>query len=189
VLDLAGNGLRLSRLLARHPDGCAEAFLLADGLHVGQLAVVVVEGLAEMKLAAVAGRQRVWMTITDEGREAIALGLLTRLWEIRHINAGRSRFGAFGHGLVAVCDREHGRSRHGILHVRRHLAGFTRACEPVLGCPIDQRHGSGLIAPSDTVPRARKSPARGGGQSSNRSEHREERVLGGAKIRAAQARY
>jgi hypothetical protein len=63
-------------IFARHPDGCAEAVLLADGFHVGQLSVLVVEGLAEMQRrpAVVGGRERmvVWMEITEAGRRAIA---------------------------------------------------------------------------------------------------------------------
>jgi hypothetical protein len=47
-----------------------------EGLHVGQLAVLVVEGLATMqpRPAQVGGRERtvVWMQITEEGRKAIA---------------------------------------------------------------------------------------------------------------------
>ena len=68
--------LRALRLLARHPGGCAEAVLLAEGFSVGQLAVLVIDGFAKMYRTAtdVGGRQKnvVWMQITDEGRKAIA---------------------------------------------------------------------------------------------------------------------
>jgi hypothetical protein len=61
--------------LADHPDGCDEAVLLAQGFHVGQLALLVVEGLAatHRRRANVGGRERtvIWMTITDAGRRAI----------------------------------------------------------------------------------------------------------------------
>jgi hypothetical protein len=67
---------RALNTLAEHADGCDEAVLLAEGLHVGQLAVLVVEGLATMhcRPAQVGGRERtvVWMQITDVGRKAIA---------------------------------------------------------------------------------------------------------------------
>jgi hypothetical protein len=39
---------RALKVLARHPDGCAEAVLLADGLHAGLLTVLVFDELAEM---------------------------------------------------------------------------------------------------------------------------------------------
>jgi putative heme iron utilization protein len=75
-VKLSNEQLRALRLLAHHPDGCAEAVLLADGFHVGELAVLVVEGLAKMQrtAAGVGGPQKnvVWMQITEEGRRAIA---------------------------------------------------------------------------------------------------------------------
>jgi hypothetical protein len=40
---------RALRILSRHPDGRAEAVLLADGFNVGQLAVLEFDGLAEMR--------------------------------------------------------------------------------------------------------------------------------------------
>jgi hypothetical protein len=68
--------LRALRLLARHPGGCAEAVLAAEGCSVGQLAVLVLDGFAKMYRTAtdVGGRQRnvIWMEITEEGRKAIA---------------------------------------------------------------------------------------------------------------------
>jgi hypothetical protein len=70
--DLNGEQWRALRLLARRLDGCAEAVLLAEGFTVGQLAVLVVNGLAETKLTAVGGRQQVWIRITAEGRKAVA---------------------------------------------------------------------------------------------------------------------
>jgi hypothetical protein len=75
MAKLSDEERRALRLLARHTDGCAEAVLLADGFHVGQLAVLVVEGFAKMQRTAanVGGRQKnvVWMEITEEGRQAI----------------------------------------------------------------------------------------------------------------------
>jgi hypothetical protein len=62
---------RALRILARYLDGCAEAVLLAEGFSVGQLAVLVVDGFAEMywKATDVGARQKnvVWMQITEEG--------------------------------------------------------------------------------------------------------------------------
>jgi hypothetical protein len=67
---------RALKVLARHPDGCAEAVLLADGFHAGLLTVLVFDGLAEMQrtVTDIGGRQRTvaWMKITAAGREAIA---------------------------------------------------------------------------------------------------------------------
>jgi hypothetical protein len=40
---------RALEALARHPDGCDEAVLLADGFTVGQLAGLVIDGLATMR--------------------------------------------------------------------------------------------------------------------------------------------
>jgi hypothetical protein len=54
----------------RHLDGCAEAVLLAEGFSVGQLALLALEGLAETGPGQ--GGQRVWIRITEAGRQAIA---------------------------------------------------------------------------------------------------------------------
>jgi hypothetical protein len=66
---------RALEVLSRHPEGCAEAILLADGFHAGQLTVLVFDGLAEMQrtVTDTGGRQRTvtWMKITEEGRKAI----------------------------------------------------------------------------------------------------------------------
>jgi hypothetical protein len=67
---------RAHDVLARYPDGCDEAVLLADGLTIRQLAGLVIDGLAAGSVARVAldGRERsvVWMKITEVGRQAIA---------------------------------------------------------------------------------------------------------------------
>jgi hypothetical protein len=62
---------RALRIMARHPHGCAEALLLDDGFQVGQLTVLVLEGLAFARFVRAAARQRVWMEITEAGRKAI----------------------------------------------------------------------------------------------------------------------
>jgi hypothetical protein len=76
VAKLTDEQRRALGILARYPDGCAEAILLTDGFHVGQLAVLVMDGFATMRQrrADVGGRERtaVWMEITEAGRKAIA---------------------------------------------------------------------------------------------------------------------
>jgi hypothetical protein len=61
--------------LAQHPDGCDEAVLLEDGVTVGQLAGLVIDGFATGSVAHVAldGREKpvVWMKITKAGQKAI----------------------------------------------------------------------------------------------------------------------
>jgi hypothetical protein len=63
--------------LARAPDGCAEAALLANGLTIRQLSGLVIDGLAtlERRRTNVGGRGErpvLWMKITAAGRKAIA---------------------------------------------------------------------------------------------------------------------
>jgi len=58
---------RALHVLARHPEGCIDAVLLADGFDVGMLAVLVVEGFADMKITPVeiGGLRAVWLRITE----------------------------------------------------------------------------------------------------------------------------
>ena len=72
--------VRALGLLARCPDGCAEALVLAQGFTVAFLASLVREGFvtAELKNANV-----VWVEITDLGREMLA--------SVSRLPAGRSR--------------------------------------------------------------------------------------------------
>jgi hypothetical protein len=62
--------------LARHPDGCAEVELLADGFSIGQLTDLVLDGFAKMQptVTALSEREKivVWVRITETGRKAIA---------------------------------------------------------------------------------------------------------------------
>jgi hypothetical protein len=62
--------------LARHPDGCAEAVLVADGSTIRQLSGLVIDGYAGLlrKRVQVDGREKavLWMQITEAGRNAIA---------------------------------------------------------------------------------------------------------------------
>ena len=61
MTKLSDEQRRALEVLARHPDGCAEAVLLVDGFHVGQLAVLVFDGLAEMQ-------RTVTESVADRGR-------------------------------------------------------------------------------------------------------------------------
>jgi hypothetical protein len=72
MANLTNEQRRALRILARHLDGCAEAVLLAEGFSVGQLAELAIEGLAETRRAQVGSQHRVWMKITEAGRQAIA---------------------------------------------------------------------------------------------------------------------
>jgi hypothetical protein len=60
--------------LARAPDGCAEAVLLADGFTIKQLSGLVMDGFAtlERRRTNIGGRERpvFWMQITEAGRQA-----------------------------------------------------------------------------------------------------------------------
>jgi hypothetical protein len=76
MVNLNDEERRALTALARYPDGCDEAVLLTEGLTVGQLAGLVIDGFAAGSVTHVAvdGRERpvVWMTITEAGRKAIA---------------------------------------------------------------------------------------------------------------------
>jgi hypothetical protein len=64
------------RLLAAAPNGAAEAIMLAHGFTNAMLDALVRDGLATADRRAVrAGRRRIevtWLTITEEGRQALA---------------------------------------------------------------------------------------------------------------------
>jgi hypothetical protein len=76
MTDLTDEHRRALQLLARHPDGCAEAELLADGLSIGQLTDLVIDGFAKMQPTVTAlgecEKIVVWVLITAAGRKAIA---------------------------------------------------------------------------------------------------------------------
>jgi hypothetical protein len=67
---------RALRALARHPAGCAEVVLLADGFSYDQLGDLVFDRLATMQptVTQVGGREKivVWMNITAAGRKVIS---------------------------------------------------------------------------------------------------------------------
>ncbi len=77
MADLNDEQLRALRLLASHPDGCAQTVLFAAGFSLGELAGLVVEGFATAQSNVThesrpEGRSIVWMKITEAGRKAIA---------------------------------------------------------------------------------------------------------------------
>jgi hypothetical protein len=76
MANLSDEERRALNLLAGHSDGCDEAALLADGITVGQLAGLVIDGFATMRptLVPLDGREKsvIWMKISEAGRQAIA---------------------------------------------------------------------------------------------------------------------
>jgi hypothetical protein len=67
---------RALRLLARSPNGCTEALMLAHGFESAMLGDLVLNGLAvAVDHRTMAGRRRIkviWLRITEAGRKAIA---------------------------------------------------------------------------------------------------------------------
>jgi hypothetical protein len=63
---------RALEALARHPDGCDEAVLLADGFTVGQLADLGIDGLATKRPTHIPLDARkkpaIWMKISRQAR-------------------------------------------------------------------------------------------------------------------------
>jgi hypothetical protein len=76
MIELNNEERRALDELARHPDGCAEAVLLADGSTIRQLSGLVIDGYAglQRKRVQVGDREKtvLWMQITEAGRNAIA---------------------------------------------------------------------------------------------------------------------
>jgi hypothetical protein len=76
MTNLSDEERRVLNLLAGHSDGCDEAVLLGEGVTVGQLAGLVIDGFATMRatLVPLDGQEKsvIWMTISDAGRKAIA---------------------------------------------------------------------------------------------------------------------
>jgi hypothetical protein len=68
---------RALRLLAKAPNGCTEALMLAHGFTSELLDRLVVEGVATMERRRMrAGRRRIeatWLMITDAGRRAMGV--------------------------------------------------------------------------------------------------------------------
>jgi hypothetical protein len=67
---------RALRLLARSPDGCTEAILMAHGFHLAMLGKLAFDGFANVEAReTMAGSRRMkvfWLQITEAGRKAIA---------------------------------------------------------------------------------------------------------------------
>jgi hypothetical protein len=75
AVGLSEKERRALQALSRHPDGCDESVLLADGFTVGQLAGLVIDGLATMRPTHIPldGREKsvIWMKISETGLKAI----------------------------------------------------------------------------------------------------------------------
>jgi hypothetical protein len=75
VVKLSNEQRRALRLLARHPTGCTEAFLLAHGISENQIDILIRARLAtlEPSVTRMAGRERivVWVQITPTGKQAL----------------------------------------------------------------------------------------------------------------------
>jgi len=77
MADLTDEQRRALRLLARSPNGCTEAIMLAHGLQSAMLGKLTVDGLAKVEAhdTKVAGRRVkvkvTWLRITEAGRKAI----------------------------------------------------------------------------------------------------------------------
>jgi hypothetical protein len=76
VVKLSNEQRRALRLLARHPTGCTEAFLLAHGISQNQIDILIRARLAtlEPSVTRMAGREKivVWVQIAPAGRKALA---------------------------------------------------------------------------------------------------------------------
>jgi hypothetical protein len=77
MANLTDEQRRALRILARHPQGCAETVLLEHGFTHDQLGALVFDRLAIMQPTvtwSAGGREKivVWMYITAAGQKAIA---------------------------------------------------------------------------------------------------------------------
>jgi hypothetical protein len=77
MTELTDEERRALKLLARSPDGCTEALMMAHGFTTKVFECLVRQGLATAAPKTVyAGSRRyrtiVWMWITDTGRQAVA---------------------------------------------------------------------------------------------------------------------
>jgi hypothetical protein len=74
--DLTDEQRRALQLLARSPNGCTEALMMAHGFESEILGQLVLDGLAvAVDQSTMAGRRRVkvtWLRTTEAGRQAIA---------------------------------------------------------------------------------------------------------------------
>jgi hypothetical protein len=76
MTNLTDEQRRALQLLARSPNGCTEALMLAHGFESAMLSDLVLNGLAvAVDHSTMAGRRRIkvtWLRITAVGRKAIA---------------------------------------------------------------------------------------------------------------------
>jgi hypothetical protein len=76
MAKLSDEQRRALRLLARSPNGCTEALMMAHGFELAMLAKLVIDGLAvAVDHSTMAGRRRMkvtWLRIAAAGRKAIA---------------------------------------------------------------------------------------------------------------------
>jgi hypothetical protein len=76
MANLTDEQRRALRLLARSPNGCTEALLMAHAFEIAMLGTLVLGGLAvAVDHSTMAGRRRIkvtWLRITAAGRKAIA---------------------------------------------------------------------------------------------------------------------
>ena len=73
MAKLSDEQRRVLAVLACHIYGCDEVVLFWEGFSAAQLTELVRDGFAERRTRTISGgRQVVWMTITPEGRKAIA---------------------------------------------------------------------------------------------------------------------
>lgn len=76
MAKLCDEQLRALRLLARSPNGCTEALMLAHGFSIEMLTMLLSQRLARADAHSMRAGERpitvVWMQITAAGRTAIA---------------------------------------------------------------------------------------------------------------------
>jgi hypothetical protein len=78
MAKLSDHQRRALQLLARNPNGCTEALMLAHGFESAMLGKLTVDGLAKVEVhnTKVAGRRVkvkvTWLQITEAGRKAMA---------------------------------------------------------------------------------------------------------------------
>jgi hypothetical protein len=76
MATLTGEQCSALRLLARSPNGCTDAILLAHGFDLAMLAKLAFDGFANLgareTMAGSRGMKVFWLQITPAGRKAIA---------------------------------------------------------------------------------------------------------------------
>jgi hypothetical protein len=76
MADLTDEQRRALRILARNPNGCTDAVMMARGFEREILAMLVFDGLVNVEAhETILGRRHMkvfWLRITEAGRKAIA---------------------------------------------------------------------------------------------------------------------